>query len=315
MDAQTQIVTTTNVDGLALIVSMVVNALDSEHSQRAYGAALDDFLPWLAASPYTLSKPAVTAYLVSRAGVHKVNGVDHAAVPASVRNLRLTAIKKLAREAADNDLIPDAVAFAISKIKGVKIGGRKLGNWLTKPQAEAMLRAPNQSTAKGCRDRALLAVLLGAGLRRAEVAGLTVGQLQQREGRWVIVDVRGKGNKTRTVAVASWVAADIARWLRVAGVADGHIFRAMRRGDHVAGAGLSEQAVFDVVCEYAAQIGVEVKPHDLRRSFAGLARKGGATVEQIQVSLGHASIATTERYLEPMASVVVAAADFLGLNV
>ena len=304
MDAQTQIVTKQNVDGLALVVAMVVNALDSEHSKRAYGAALADFLPWLAASPYTLSKPAVAAYLV-----------DRVAVPASVRNLRLTAIKKLAREAADNDLIPDATAFAISKIKGVKIAGRKLGNWLTKPQAEAMLRSPNQSTLKGCRDRALLAVLLGAGLRRAEVAGLTVGQLQQREGRWVLVDVRGKGNKTRTVAVAAWVAGDIARWLGVAGIADGRIFRAMRRGDHVAGVGLSEQAVFDVVCEYAAQIGVTVKPHDLRRSFAGLARKGGATVEQIQVSLGHASIATTERYLQPMESVVVAAADFLGLNV
>lgn len=304
MDAQTQIVTKQNLDGLALVVAMVVNALDSEHSKRAYGAALDDFLPWLAASPYTLSKAGVVAYLE-----------NHAAVPASVRNLRLTAIKKLAREAADNDLLPDATAFAISKIKGVKISGRRLGNWLTKAQAEAMLRTPNQSTLKGCRDRALLAVLIGAGLRRAEVAGLTVGQLQQREGRWVIVDVRGKRNKTRSVAVAGWVADDVARWLRVAGITDGKIFRAMRRGDHVAGAGLSEQAVFDVVVEYATMIGVDVKPHDLRRSFAGLARKGGATVEQIQVSLGHASIATTERYLEPMASVVVAAADFLGLNV
>jgi Phage integrase family len=71
----------------------------------------------------------------------------------------------------------------------VKKLGVRLGNWLTADQGQALWQAPDRDRIKGKRDRALLAVLLACGLRRHELAGLTVGHLQQREGHWAIVDL------------------------------------------------------------------------------------------------------------------------------
>ena len=77
---------------------------------------------------------------------------------------------------------------------------------------------------------------------------------------------------------------------------------------------MTSQAVFDVVAEYAKPLGIDVKPHDLRRTFAQLAHKGDAPLEQIQLSLGHASVQTTERYLGVKQDLTSAPCDVLGLK-
>lgn len=120
-------------------------------------------------------------------------------------NVRLAAIRKLAVEAADNGLLVPDLAAGIGRVKGPKKLGVRLGNWLTLPQAQALLGAPDAATVKGLRDPAILAVLLGCALRRSEVAGLTVGDIQQRDGRWVGSDLIGKGGRVRTVPVPVWV--------------------------------------------------------------------------------------------------------------
>ena len=112
--------------------------------------------------PYGLNKAAVQAHV----SVLKADGVT-----ASSINQRLAAIRKFAMEAADNGLIDESTAQAIKRVPYIKRQGRKLGNWLTKAQAEEMIRnAPTlaDSTVKGLRDRALLAVAIGGGLRREE---------------------------------------------------------------------------------------------------------------------------------------------------
>ncbi len=70
--------------------------------------------------------------------------------------------------------------------------GTRTGNWLAKQRAQQLLKAPNTSTRKGLRDRAILALLLGCGLRRAEAASLRFDHIQQRDSRWVLVDLVGK---------------------------------------------------------------------------------------------------------------------------
>ena len=75
------------------------------------------------------------------------------------------------------------------------------------------------------------------------------------------------------------------------------MFRRVNRGGRVGSAVLSSQAVYDTVATYAVQIGLRLAPHDMRRTFARLARNADASIEQIQLTLGHASISTTERYL------------------
>src|SRR5882672_4029767 len=88
--------------------------------------------------------------------------------------------------------------------KGVKLLGRKIGNWLTGNQAQELLNAVSQNTLRGRRDGAMLGLLLGCGLQRSEVVGLRLDQLQLRESHWVIVDLVGKGGRIRTVPVPNW---------------------------------------------------------------------------------------------------------------
>ena len=86
-------------------------------------------------------------------------------------------------------------------MKGAKKIGVRLGNWLTAEQTRSLLRAPNVDSLKGRRDRAILALLLGCGLRRGEVTKLRLDHLQQWEERWAIVDLVGKAAHIRTVPV------------------------------------------------------------------------------------------------------------------
>jgi len=288
------------------ITSLVLNSVTSAHTRRAYDRALTDFIVWHQQNGQgRLSKATVQAH---------VTALRAAGVSASSINQRLTAIRKLAREAADNGLIDQATAQAIGRAEGLRTEGKRLGNWLTLEQAQRLLTLPDVATVKGLRDRAILAVLLGCGLRREECAGLTVAHIQQREGRWVIVDLLGKRSKTRSVPMPAWCKAAIDAYTQVAGVNDGALFRSMRRWDKLAGEGMSAQAVFNVVSHYAGELGVDVRPHDLRRTFAKLAHKGKAPVEQIQLSLGHSSLQTTETYLGVQQDLHSAPCDALGLG-
>jgi hypothetical protein len=88
-----------------------------------------------------------------------------------------------------------------SRVKGAKKLGVRLGNWLTAEEARTLWQLPNAETLKGKRDRAVLATLLGCGLRRRELAELTFDYLQKREDHWAIVDLVGKAGHVRTVPV------------------------------------------------------------------------------------------------------------------
>lgn len=292
--------------GFDPLVSLVLDGLTSAHSRRAYGRALEDFLTWWARN----GKPQMSKAVVQR---HKRELQDADFAPSTI-NLRLSAIRKLALEASDNGLIPPNMAAGIARVKGVTAGGRRTGNWLTKEQAQRLIDAPNIKTLAGLRDRAILAVLLGAGLRRSEAADLTFAHVQQREGRWVLVDLVGKRNKTRSVPIAPWVKAAIDEWANVARLSEGRVFRAVHRSGLIMGDGMTPQAVYNVVEKYGKVCGLDVAAHDLRRTFAKLARNGGGRLEQIQLSLGHASIKTTERYLGTEQDLTDAPGDYLGLR-
>jgi hypothetical protein len=133
-------------------------------------------------------------------------------------NVRITAVRKLAVEAADNGLLAPELANGMTRVKGVASKGVRLGNWLSVKQAQTLLNTPDVTTTKGMRDRAILAVLLGCGLRRSEVAALTVAHVQQRDGRWCIVDLVGKHGRVRTIPMPTWVKVAQDAWTAVAGV-------------------------------------------------------------------------------------------------
>ena len=125
-------------------------------------------------------------------------------------------------------------AASINDVKGAAQRGNRLGSWLTREQAQELLSLPDRDSLKGKRDYAILALLLGCGFRRTElVSEVKVGAIAQRENRWVLVDITGKGNRVRSVAVPAWVKAAIDLWTTAAGVTEGKIFRAVRKGGKV----------------------------------------------------------------------------------
>jgi integrase len=144
----------------------------------------------------------------------------------------------------------------------------------------------------------MISILLGCGLRRAELAALNIDEIQIRQGHWVIVDLVGKGGHVRTVPMPAWVKDSVDQWLAAADLKHGRIFRAMSRHGSCWGRGISENVVWYVVRECAKRLGLEhIAPHDLRRTCAKLCHSNGGELEQIQFLLGHASVLTTERYL------------------
>jgi site-specific recombinase XerD len=164
-------------------------------------------------------------------------------------------------------------------------------------------------------DRAILAILLGCGLRRAEVAKLPVRDIQQREEHWALVDLMGKGRHIRTVPVPDWVKAALDEWTKAAGVGDGRVFRCVSRKGSVWGNGITEKVIWHIVKASARHVGIQkLAPHDCRRSCARLCHAAGGELEQIQFLLGHVSVETTERYLGCKQRLRQAVNDQIGLE-
>ena len=208
------------------------------------------------------------------------------------------------------------MANGITRVKGVASKGVRLGNWLSAKQAQALLNAPDATTVKGLRDRGILAVLLGCGLRRSEVAAVTFAHVQQRDGRWCIVDLVGKHRRVRTVPMPTWVKVAIDAWTSAAEITDGSVFRPVSRGCQVHSAALSEKVIWQLLQGYATAAGMAgIAPHDLRRTCAKLCRAAGGELEQIQLLLGHASVQTTARYLGTKQDLVHAPNDEIKLTV
>ncbi|MCP4899773.1 MAG: tyrosine-type recombinase/integrase [bacterium] len=285
------------------LVAVATAAVDSEHSRRAYSRALRDFLSWCQARELPFERATVQRYRMELA---------QQKAPASV-NQALSAIKSLAREAMDRFVLPDATGAAIVQVRSVPQRGRRAGNWLTLDQAKRLIDAPPANSLSGLRDRALLGVLLGSGVRRQECASIQVEQVVRRSGRWVVLDLARKRDRVATVPLPAWVRPRLKAWWAAADITAGPAFRAVGQGDRLLGP-LSDSGVWWVVQAWGQRLGLEVRPHDLRRTGAALALDGGASLRQIQVMLGHASIQTTERYLRTITELHDPACDKIELG-
>jgi site-specific recombinase XerD len=288
--------------------ALVLDSVSSPITRRVYNMALDEFIHWFRQAPRPgFTKATVSAWRAS---------LEARKLGSSSIIIRMSAVRKLAAEAADNGLLAPELAAGIARVKSAKSVGIRVGNWLSLRQAQTLLNTPDPSTLKGLRDRAILAVLLGCGLRRSEVAALTLGHIQQRDGRWCVVDLVGKHGRIRTIPMPTWAKVAIDAWTAPAGVTEGPVFRPVNRGDRVYGEALNEKVVWQLLQGYASEAGVPgIAPHDLRRTCAKLCRAAGGELEQIQLLLGHASVQTTERYLGTKQDLVNAPNDGIKLRV
>jgi site-specific recombinase XerC len=107
--------------------------------------------------------------------------------------------------------------------------GVRIGNWLTVEQSRSLLAESQENSLRGKRDRAILALLIGCGLRRAELVGLELEDFQLREEHWVIADLIGKGKHIRTVPVPVWAKNAVDTWTDAAKIITGALFRRVGR--------------------------------------------------------------------------------------
>src|SRR5271170_4544674 len=284
----------------ARLRQMVLDSVQSVHSKRNYAKALDDLFAYCASRP--LSRALLMEYRTSMENLS----------PSTI-NVRLSAIRKLVGEARRNGMIGLEEAANLNDVPNVRQKGTRLGNWLTREQAKELLGVPDRSTLKGKRDYVIIALLVGCALRRRELASLRIDDIQLREGRWVIIDLLGKGGRIRTVAVPIWVKKGIEAWLAAAQIDKGSLLRPLSKSGKIVGDELGDWAIWSVVEQSSKQIGIEhFGAHDLRRTCAKLCRKNGGDLEQIKFLLGHSSIQTTERYLGSEQEIAVAVNDNLG---
>jgi len=176
----------------------------------------------------------------------------------------------------------------------------RLPGVLRPAEASALVEAPDEAddrpVHRRLRDRAILEVMYGSGLRVGEVASLSLASVDLERGR---VLVMGKGSKEREVPMSEHAVVAVARYLQAgrpflatSGVASDALFLNLR------GRPIGPRDVRAMVEQYGARIlaGRRVTPHTLRHSFATHLLEGGADIRAVQELLGHATVATTQRY-------------------
>jgi integrase/recombinase XerD len=172
---------------------------------------------------------------------------------------------------------------------------RKLPRVLTYAEVKRLLESVSESDPIALRDRALLEVMYGCGLRASEAVGLDVNEVDLRRG---FVRPHGKGNKERIVPLGREAAAAVTRYLRsgrpelIGSRAESRLFVNFRGGP------LTRQGLYKIIRRHAKKVGLEgrMSPHTLRHSFATHLLSGGCDLRSVQEMLGHADVATTQLY-------------------
>lgn len=265
------------------LVNSVLASVASPNTRRSYAKGIRDLLDFAEVRP------------VSRIMLLEWRAAMKAAGRASSTiNSRIFAARALIHEAHVSGAIDASQAFDLLRVGGLPNRGSRTGNWLTEAQVHKLLGVPDRAKLAGKRDYCILAVLVGCGLRRDELAALKVEHIQRRADRWVILNLVSKGGRVRTVGIQAWVKEAIDEWTAAGKIRAGRLLRKTT----LAPDGLSSQTIWHIVRRAALKIGVtHFGPHDLRRTCAKHCYDRGADIKQIQLMLGHADIRTTALYL------------------
>jgi len=174
--------------------------------------------------------------------------------------------------------------------------GQKIHNWLSRDEVKELMSLTDGPDLVSQRDKIVLALLTHTGLRRNELVSLSFDDISQRDGVY-IVTIKGKGGKYRTIPISNELYALIDKWRDRLGH-QGLIARSLGMNKEPKGS-MSGQSVLNLISKYGQMIGKpELRPHDLRRTFAETLKKQGRSIEEISILLGHDSIDTTKKYLD-----------------
>lgn len=214
--------------------------------------------------------------------------------PATV-NATLAALRGVARAAWNLGQLAGEDFQRIAAVKSVRGSRLPAGRALSPGEVAALFEAcARDASAAGARDAAILALLLGAGLRRSECAALDLSDYNPEDHS---VKVRGKGDKERLAYLESGADQALSDWLIVRGAWEGPLVCAVRKGGTVEERRVSDQAIYNVLVKRGSEARVAAfSPHDLRRTFVSDLLDAGADLAATQRLVGHASPVTTGKY-------------------
>jgi len=228
--------------------------------------------------------------------------------------------KAKASATPDNLAATQAGILRIEAIQGAikveKSDGKKSHTWLSQAQVKKLVAACGDGIV-GQRDRVVIGLLVGAGLRRQEAANLRFEHIKYEpvKGKMrAVLNVKGKGGKWRRIPVSDKLADALDKWQAICG--DGYICRALGRNQEL-GECLSTVGIFEIVRKVGKRIGFDggkfdlLAAHDLRRTYAQLGHEAGVPITQLKELLGHESIETTMKYLNLALDLETTASDFI----
>ena len=211
-------------------------------------------------------------------------------------NKMLCALRRVLKEALRLDLIdPTDYAKAVD-LGTIKDKQKIRGRALSRAEITNLLRVcQDDPTPAGVRDAALIGILRGAGVRRAEVVKLELFDLDWETGALEVR--RGKGGKDRLVYLPESAITLVRNWLDVRGDTPGALLCPIRKGGEITRRQMCPDAVLKIVRRRAKQAGVEsFSPHDFRRTFCSDLLDAGIDIVTVQKLAGHASVVTTAKY-------------------
>jgi site-specific recombinase XerD len=212
-------------------------------------------------------------------------------------NKMLAALRGVLREAWRLGYVTAEDYHRAADLPAVRGSTLPRGRALTAGELRALFAAVAEDArpATRARDAALLAVLYGAGVRRAEAVALDVADYEPELG--ILTIRRGKGNKARVMYATNGVRDALAAWLTVRGTEPGPLFVPVGKAGRIVLRRLTPESVFDRLQALAKRAGISrFSPHDMRRSFISDLLDNGADLSVVQAMAGHANPATTARY-------------------
>ncbi len=210
-------------------------------------------------------------------------------------NKMLAALRGVLKEAWRLGLMDGGDYQRAVDLPGVRGGTLPRGRALTPCEIRALFAVCADGSPAGVRDAALLAVLYGGGLRRAECVSLDMSDYHPATGALTVR--HGKGEKARIVYLTGGGGEALAAWLALRGEAAGPLFLPINKGGRLTHRRMTDQAVLAILRRRALKAGVgHFSPHDLRRTCISDLLDAGADIATVQKLAGHASVATTGRY-------------------
>lgn len=312
---------------LTALLAEVIQRGRTPASQRGFRADLRRYLSWLLATPLTISRDPLGATTADpdalRAALTATTEGTIAAYLATMRadrlapttiNRHLTTLRILYARLHRYGLL---TIDPLADIHSLRVGNASTRPWLTRDQVRQLTATCAGATLDDLRDRALLCLTIGTGIRAAELIGLTIPDLGTISGH-PVAWVNGKGGARERVKIPASAHAALTRWLAATGRTAGPLFPALSQRQHglvVTNRPLTPKSLGTLLRRRLTQAGLPttITPHSLRHTFVTLAHEAGAPLPLIQAAARHRHVETTMRYLHQADALAHNAVDYLNL--